>query len=239
MDNPILQVHDLSFAFHDLPVIQEANFTINEGEMIALFGPNGGGKTTLLHLLMGLYTPTKGQVLLFDRACQKARDTMGFVPQHFNYDREFPISMLEVVLGGVSLPWHGRVSPKDKKKAQEILESLGLKKLVHRPFAEASGGQQQRALFARALINDPKILFLDEPTSSIDADAKKVIYELIASLKGKMTIILVSHDLQNVINLADRLFCVQTTVLSMEKQAICSHIPLGLYHEKNSQPKKL
>lgn len=232
MDKPIIQVENLSFAFSDYPVIKEANFTLNQGEMITFFGPNGGGKTSLLHLLMGFYNPTKGKISIFGKSCQEARDKMGFVPQHFSYDKEFPISILEVVLGGFTLPWHGKASYKEKKQAHEILEKLGLEKLIHRSFSEASGGQQQRVLLARALVNNPEILFLDEPTSSIDVEAKKVIYNLITSLKGKITIILVSHDLQNVLNLADRLFCVQTTVLPMAKEEICSHIPLGLYHEK-------
>lgn len=232
MDKPIIiQARNLFFAFDDSLAIKDATFTINEGEMVVFFGPNGGGKTTLLHLLMGFYMPSKGHLSLWGKSCQKARDKMGFVPQHFNYDKDFPISILDVVLGGVTLPWHGHASYQDKKKAQALLERLGLGSLAHRPFSESSGGQQQRVLLARALIGDPAILFLDEPTSSIDSDAKKVIHELIASLKGKITIILVSHDLQNVLTMADRLFCVQTGVLPMAKEAICTHIPLGLYHE--------
>ena len=228
----IVEVENLFFGFDEEIIIQDANFTLNKGELITFFGPNGGGKTTLLHLLMGFYTPTRGKVSLFGNHAKEMREKIGFVPQYFAYDKEFPISTLEVVLGGLTLPWHGRASYEDKKKAHAILERLGLKKMIHRPYAEASGGQQQRVLLARALVSEPEILFLDEPTSSIDADAKKVIYDLIASLKGKMTIILISHDLQSVLDMADRFYCVQKKVTPMAKEEICSHIPLGLYHEQ-------
>jgi len=226
----MITTNTLCFAYDSLNVIENASISIDEGEFIAIFGPNGGGKSTLLNLLMGFLSPTSGKIQIFNKPPKKARQWMSYVPQHFDYDAAFPITAIEVVLGGSPISWYGSVARSEKVKAHELLDTVGLKKFVHHPFSELSGGQQQRALIARALINEPKILFLDEPTSSIDPEAGQKIYELLFSLKGKMTIIMVTHLLQSAISYADRLFCVQKSVSEKSKNEVCKHFAMGLYH---------
>jgi len=232
MNETIIDVHQLDFTYEKNLILEEVSFSIARGEFIGIFGPNGGGKTTLLKLLMGFLQPTKGTIHLFGKSPKQVRKKLSYVPQISRYDRQFPVSVLELVLMGLlsNAPWWGGVLSSHKKKALNALQKVGLLELKDRAFGTLSGGQAQRALIARALVNDPELLLLDEPTASVDPDAQKEIHQLLSQLKGNMTILMVTHDLQPILNKAEKLFCVQRKVTTYLPQELCQHFALGLYH---------
>ena len=227
-----IDVQHLYFDYGPTEVLKDASFEISKGEFLGVIGPNGGGKTTLLRLLMGFLSPTKGTVLIDGADPQVKRDKIAYVPQNLRFDKQFPISVNELVLSGrlSTLPWHGRYSKQQREIAQHALELVKIEDLGSRPFGELSGGQMQRALIARALASEPEILFLDEPTASVDARTEEEIYLLLKSLTPTITIVMVTHDLKAAIELVDRVLCVQRTVVSLEPQQVCEHFALGLYH---------
>ena len=205
---------------------------IHKGEFVGLFGPNGGGKTTLLQLIMGFLTPTRGSIRLFDHSPKKMRTHIGYVPQHVRFDRAFPISVLEVVLLGClsKLSWWGRFLPESKERARYALEKVALSHKASFPFGTLSGGEAQRVLIARAIVDQPQLLLLDEPTSSVDPHAEQTIYQLLLELNKTMTILMVSHDLQTILNKVQRFICVHRRVTTFETRQVCEHFALGLYH---------
>jgi zinc transport system ATP-binding protein len=187
-------------------------------------GPNGGGKTTLLKLLMGFLAPTKGKI------CVQGK--IGYVPQIQKTDRDFPITLNELVLLGAlsKTNFWGAYPLEIKEKASHIMDQLGLTPHKHKVFGALSGGLAQRALLARALLSDPDLLLLDEPTANIDAMSTQVIFEMLENLKGDKTILLVTHDLKTIIERVSRVLCVQGTVSSFLPKDVCKHFALGLYH---------
>jgi len=232
MPEALIEICNLNFSYDKVLVLENVNVKIFRGEFIGIFGPNGGGKTTLLKLLMGFLNPDAGKVLLFGRPPKTERKNIGYVPQVARFDKQFPISVLELVLMGClsQLRWWGGYPAKTIEKAKEALEKVGLLDITDQPFGTLSGGQAQRALIARALVSHPSLLLLDEPTASVDPQAEKEIYQLLDQLKEKMTIIMVTHDLQTIVNKAERLLCVHRHVTSYQPKEICEHFALGLYH---------
>lgn len=213
-----------------LPVIENADISIEAGELIALFGPNGGGKTTLLKLLMGFVQPQKGSIEIFGERPSEARLSIGYVPQFASFDKQFPISALEVVMmGALSMP--RRVA---KERALQSLTQVKLGHLMNQPFGTLSGGQAQRVLIARALTTEPHLLLLDEPTASIDMETEREIYTLLLDLRKKMTILMVTHDLHSVLERADRFISVQRSVHVFSSEEVCHHFVHGLYHPQRS-----
>lgn len=228
----VLSIDALSFAYRDVLVLKDISFGVEKGEFVGIIGPNGGGKTTLLKLILGFLQPDGGSIAVFGKPPVKARHQIAYVPQGLHFDREFPISVLELVLQGrlSHLSWTGMFSEKDRHAAFNALESVGLGRLAKRPLASLSGGQIQRALIARALATKPKLLILDEPTASVDAQSEREIYSILRSCAGSMTILMVTHNLQAAIDLFDRVVCVQQTATLLEKSEVCKHFALGLYH---------
>lgn len=228
----LIKGQNLYFSYGDDPIFSNISFEIEEGEFIGIIGPNGGGKSTLLRLILGFLTPAKGSLTVFHKSPGKALHQMAYVPQNMRFDKHFPLSTLELVLQGrlFHLPWHGIWKKHDIKKAHLALEEVNLAHLKDRPFGTLSGGEQQRALIARALVSDPKILILDEPTANVDQTAEKTILNLLSSLQRKMTILLVTHDLQTAIDQVSRVLCVQREIVSYSPKEICEHYALGLYH---------
>jgi len=228
----IIEVKDLSFKYEETPILEEISLSINAGEFVGIFGPNGGGKTTLLKLLMGFLKPKQGTVKLWGMPPKTAREKIGYVPQATSFDRQFPISTLEVVLMGSlsEISMWGFFKSKSKQKAREALHLMGLLEKEHQAFGTLSGGQAQRVLIARALVSDPEILLLDEPTASIDVEAEESIYQLLDELKGSMTILMVTHDLQGAVRRVGRLLCVQRKISSFSPGQVCDHFSMGLYH---------
>lgn len=227
MKKPLLKIEKLHFTYDNTPTLTDVNLEVFPSEFIGIFGPNGGGKTTLLKLILGLLTPSSGSVRFAEKGFH-----MGYVPQIARFDRAFPISALEVVMMGCLKrlsPW-GAYPKETKAKALSALERVGLAHKAHLSFGKLSGGEAQRVLIARAIVDDPQILLLDEPTASVDAHAERNIYQLLMHLNQNMTILMVTHDLQTIIDKAGRLFCVQRKVTSMHAKEVCEHFALGLYH---------
>ncbi len=228
-----IQVENLFFSYNETPIIDNASFVVNKGEFIGVIGPNGGGKTTLIRLLLGLLTPQKGKILINGQPPKTGLGSMAYVPQTLRFDRLFPISVVDMVLMGLlsKLPWYGRYSQEDKKKALESLSLMQLEHKANSPVGSLSTGQLQRALIARALVCDPQILLLDEPTASVDQSSEEMIYQILNSLKGSKTILMVTHDLDAIISQFERVICVQTQVSTLAREAVCEHFAVGLYHK--------
>ncbi len=228
----ILSLNHVTFSYDNNPILTDVNFDVYEGEFLGIIGPNGGGKTTLLKLILGFLKPLSGDVSIFGSPPLSCQQPVAYVPQSLRFDKQFPISVLELVLGGrlSCLPWWGRFREEDKKAARSALEKVGLEELQNLPFASLSGGQAQRALIARALVSNPKLLILDEPTASVDAQAEADIFQLLKDLKNEMTLLCVTHDLKTIIDHVDRVLCVQKQVVLLNPQDVCEHFALGLYH---------
>ena len=229
---PIIQMEQVNFAYAQTPVLTNVNLSINPHEFIGIIGPNGGGKTTLLKLLMGFLRPTSGNLEVFGTTPQLSRHQVAYVPQTQRYDRDFPISVLELVLSGrlSRLPWYGKFSHADKEAAQQALEQVRLTSLKNAAFGTLSGGQAQRALIARALASHPKLLLLDEPTANVDSQAEADIYEILHRLQGKMTVLMVTHDLSTALEQVQRVILVQNNVILLKPEEVCQHFAMGLYH---------
>ncbi len=197
----VIEVEHLWAGYDHEPVLEDINLTVREGDFVGLIGPNGGGKTTLIKVLLGLLPPTRGTVRIMGMSVKEGRRYIGYVPQLVQFDREFPISVWDVALMGRlgRRRLLQRYTAEDDAVVAEALRSVGMLDMRDRPIGELSGGQQQRVYIARALATEPKILLLDEPTSSIDPKISTSIYELLRELNEHITILIISHDM-NVIS---------------------------------------
>lgn len=229
---PIIRFEDLCFSYQNSSVLDEVTFSVNPGEFIGIFGPNGGGKTTLLKLIMGFLKPSFGKIEIIGKLAQLARNQIAYVPQNLRFDRQFPISVFELVLSGrlSHLPWYGKFRQEDIQIAEQMIEKLNLKNVKSQSFGTLSGGQAQRALIARALVSEPEILLLDEPTAGVDSQAEEEIYKILSELKGKITILMVTHHLHTAINQVERVLLVRKNVISLKPEEVCEHFAIGLYH---------
>ncbi|NGX30370.1 MAG: High-affinity zinc uptake system ATP-binding protein ZnuC [Candidatus Anoxychlamydiales bacterium] len=227
----IIKIQKLNFCYKVKPILLDVNLNVEVGDFIGIIGPNGGGKTTLLKLIMGMLRPHTGKIKIFNKNPKEMRDKIGYVPQKYNLDKYFPITNLELVLlGFLTKSRFGFFTKKQKEKAKDLLEKVGLKEFIDKPFGKLSGGQAQRALIARALISDPEILILDEPTASIDPESEKAIFDILIKSNEKRTILMVSHDLNTIIKEVNKVLTVQKTVSVMTPEMVCKHFALGLYH---------
>ncbi|MBI3236192.1 MAG: ABC transporter ATP-binding protein [Chlamydiales bacterium] len=237
---PAVCVENLTFSYDLAPVLDCASFCIRQGEFVGIFGPNGGGKTTLLKILMGLLTPQTGSIHILGRSPKEARSSIGYVPQALQFDKNFPITVLDVVLMGClsQLKWWGGYPKTAKQAALKALKEVDLEGYAEKLFGTLSGGQAQRALIARAIVARPQILLLDEPTANVDLKAQQEIHKLLAKLNETITILMVTHDLQSIIDKTKRLLCVRRRATMMEAKEVCEHFALGLYHTPLSPSKE-
>ena len=205
----MININDVCFWYEETEVLHNINLKLPEGCFAVIVGPNGGGKTTLLRLILGLLQPSLGSISVMGMPPEKARTQLAYVPQSFQYDQLFPVSVQEIVLmGRIASHWLGGYSRKDKDVAMQALEEVGLASLGRRTFAELSGGERQRVLVAQALVSQPKMLLLDEPGANLDPDNRLHLYELLTKLNDRMTILMVSHNLNVVASHATHVICV-------------------------------
>ena len=197
MNQSIVEIRDVCFSYNGQEVLQDVNFDVAEGDFIAMIGPNGGGKTTLLRLMLGLLKPAHGSVRVLGMPAKKASHHIGYVPQEVHGNRSFPITALEVVLMGKLSPGKrfSRKSRQDREEAMEALARMDMAGFGGRRIDELSGGQRQRVYIARALVTRPKLLLLDEPTASIDTRGQSEFFKLLKDINKDVTILVVSHDL--------------------------------------------
>jgi len=221
----------VNFAYGVAPVLENVSFTIAEREFAAIIGPNGGGKTTMLKLILGLIEPQTGFVRVFGRTPVVARRRIGFMPQHPGLDTQFPVTVMDVVLlarlgGGHRI---GRYSGADRAAAAQALEDLGLAAMGNRSYSKLSSGQRQRVLIARALASDPEILLLDEPTANLDPFVQDDLYELLHRLNEKLTVLVVSHDVGFVSKYVEKVVCVNRRVVLHPASAVKGELVSMLY----------
>lgn len=210
MTQPAIQCRNLSFRYNGHRVLEAVTFDVAPGDFVAVLGPNGGGKTTLLKLILGLLTPTRGSLLVLGRSPAKASHLIGYVPQMVNANPGFPISVLDVVMmGGLTpgaRPHHA--TRRQRREALEALERMSIHHLAGRHMGDLSGGQCRRVHIARALMPRPRILLLDEPTAGIDPGGQNQLYGLLQELNADTTIMMVSHDLMAISGHVKSVACV-------------------------------
>jgi zinc transport system ATP-binding protein len=215
----IIEVKDLSFSYHQQVVLERIGLNIHQGDYLGIIGPNGGGKTTLLKIMVGLLQPNEGSVLLFGTPISDFHDwsRIGYVPQKIlNFDPQFPVTISEVVsmgLFGKKGLFHW-LNTKDMKEVQNTLERVGLWNYRNHRIGDLSGGQQQRAFIARALVGKPDILFLDEPTAGVDIKAQEEFYRLLKKINQELniTLVLVSHEIDIVARETTEVACINRSL---------------------------
>jgi zinc transport system ATP-binding protein len=209
-----IRIRDLSFAYEQIQVLCNVHLDIWPADSICIVGPNGGGKTTLIKLILGLLSPDQGTIRIFGLKPEEARLRIGYVPQYANYDPHFPISVRDVVLmGRLGGSLRGKYSSTDRELAFAALEKTGLADLAGRSFASISGGQRQRTLIARALASGGEILILDEPTANIDHESEVRFFDLLQELNQHMTILMVTHEVGFAARFFKRIACVNRQVI--------------------------
>ncbi len=231
---PVIEVRNVSFSYQATPVLEDVNLTIYDRESVCIVGPNGGGKTTLLRLLLGQLQPTQGEILVFGLPPEQARLRIGYMPQRSQYDPLFPVTVLDVVLmGRLGQPgvfgWLGWYGASDRRAAREALEQVHMADLAGRPFVALSGGQRQRVLIARALCCEPELLLLDEPTANVDSLVEARLFDELRQLGQRMTIVLVSHDLGFVTNLVQRVICVNRRAVAHPASQLTAEVIRDMY----------
>jgi len=206
MDKSIIEIKNLSFSYRKDLILNDINLTVNEKDFLAIIGPNGGGKSTLLKLILGINKPNIGEILIFNKKIDSTIPVFGYVPQNTNINIDFPIKVIEVVLMGhkQSKKSFFGYNKDEIKCAMNSLKRVNMEKFADSKIGSLSGGQRQRVMIARALCSNTKVLILDEPTSSIDMEGQKQIYELLKELNRFITIIVVSHDISVILNYATR-----------------------------------
>jgi zinc transport system ATP-binding protein len=205
----LVRLEDIWVNYDNVPILEGVNLSIKQDDFLGVIGPNGGGKTTMLKVILGLVKPSSGKVTVLGGTPQRNRKFIGYVAQYSLFDHDFPINVLEVVLmgryGKVGLI--KRFSDDDKKVALKALKTVEMLNYKDKQIGRLSGGEQQRVLIARALVAEPKMLLLDEPTTGVDMPMQTEFYELLARLKHSMSIVLVSHDISAVSVHVDKIAC--------------------------------
>ena len=225
-----ISIRELSFAYDTQAVLTDVNLEIDPFDSICVVGPNGGGKSTLIKLIVGLLSPDSGSVRVFGKKPEESRLRIGYVPQYAQYDPQFPISVFEVVcMGRLGGSFTGKYSREDKEQAMESLSVVGLTDIAGRPFSSISGGQRQRALIARALACGGDILILDEPTASIDHESEVKFFDILTRLNQTMTILMVTHEVGFASTFFKRIACVNRQVVIHPTSALTGDLIRDMY----------
>ena len=231
-----ISLNNVSFSYEKTKILEDVSFDVEDKDFFAIVGPNGGGKTTILKLILGLIHPDQGEVLISGKKITHAgTGKIGYVPQFSHHDMKFPISVADVVFQGLmsSRSFFPFPSGKDRKIVDEALEKVGLTDRSYMRFGELSGGLKQRTLIARAIVSQPEILLLDEPVASVDSSIERDIYEMLRELNEKMTILMVSHDLGFVSHFVNKVGCVNRTMVCHKTTEVTSETIDSLYNRKS------
>jgi len=210
MSKYALEVESLNFSYSSLPILEDITFKLEHRDFCAVLGPNGGGKTTLAKLICGIIKPQSGTIKINGKDYRHSNSVIGYIPQNIMGFEGFPASCLDIVMSGNvnKSKWGFLYSSDLKNKALEKMELLKIQDLADKKFSDLSGGQKQRVLISRALLSEPNILILDEPTSSIDMENRKKLYQILLELNKDITIILISHDISIVLQYVKSVCCV-------------------------------
>lgn len=228
-----VELEHCDFSFGGPPVLQNVNLSIAEGEFFGLVGPNAGGKSTLLKLVLGLLEPQRGSIRVLGTTPVKARRRIGYCAQHIAFARDFPVTVEQVVLMGRlgRTRSFGGYRAEDRERAAAALAACEVGHLGRRRLAELSGGELQRVLIARALACDPEMLILDESTANVDHHAGVEIFELLRALAEAMTIIVVSHDIAFISSYVSRVGCLNRTLECHATAAVTSEVLERMYEQ--------
>jgi zinc transport system ATP-binding protein len=228
----LVEIRGLAFAFNGETVLQDVNLDIPQGSFMAIIGPNGGGKTTLLKLMLGILKPDQGTIRIFGTLPNDAASRIGYVPQDVHVNRGFPISVQDVVrMGGIKGGGGWRsFSEKDKALVQESLERVDMWNFRNRRMDDLSGGQRQRVYLARSLVSEPELLFLDEPMSSVDTRGQTEFYDFLLELNRTVTIVVVSHDAMILSSHARSVACVNQQLFYHDRPEITKDMLEMAYH---------
>jgi zinc transport system ATP-binding protein len=227
-----VDIADLSFDYRSQPILKDINLTVAEGEFLGLIGPNGCGKSTLLKIMIGLLQPQSGTVRVLGTTPQKIGAAIGYLPQITPLRQNLPVSAEEIVLMGRL----GRTSfgfgynQHDREMATQAMVQAQVLHLCKRRVTDLSGGEFQRVLLARALAGEPRLLVLDEPTSSVDPRTESEIFELLKAINEKITVIVVSHDLSLITRYAQRIACLNQTLTVHATEALTDDVLRRVYN---------
>jgi zinc transport system ATP-binding protein len=239
--SPAIDIHALNFSYGSVPTLSGVDLEVAEGEFLGIVGPNAGGKSTLLKLVLGLLKPQSGLIEVLGQVPRAASRLLGYVPQYPSFPRDFPISVEQVVqLGRLGMgqrvgKWQmlrpGRASSGDREAVRKALAEVEAGNIAKRQIGSLSGGQLQRVLLARALVGEPRILILDEPTANIDQRMEGEIFDLLKVLNARMTILVVSHDVAFISRYVSRVACINRTLVCHNTDAVDGNVIQELYGE--------
>ena len=233
MNGPVIELEKVSCVLSGRPVLDSVDLKVREGDLYAVIGPNGGGKTTLLRVILGLLPASSGTVRVFGSDPVQARSRIGYVPQYRTFEFHYPVTVEEMVLSGrlghIRSPLR-RFSKEDRSAAQKALERTGILHLSHRPIADLSGGERQRAIIARALVGDPELLILDEPMVYVDLPTEVQLFDMLHDLLPGMTILLVTHDIGAISTHVTRVACLNGKIFTHDTSEISEEMLTAAYH---------
>lgn len=210
----LVEIDGLTAAYGNKVVLRDVSLKVWKDDFLGIIGPNGGGKTTLLKVILGLLRPAAGTVRFFQDGEQVSALKIGYLPQMSNIDRKFPISVWEVVASGLASekPRFGPYTEEQKTRINEVLHQMGLEDLRERPIGELSGGQLQRVLLGRSVVSRPQLLILDEPNSYVDKRFESLFYQLLEEINKESAVIIVSHDVGTVLKMVKNIACMNETL---------------------------
>jgi zinc transport system ATP-binding protein len=229
----VVRVEGATFSYGAAPVLERVDLAVTEGEFLGVVGPNAGGKSTLLKLILGLLEPQEGRIRVLGRRPRESRGSLGYVPQYPGFSREFPVSVEQTVLmGRLGIgSRYGVYRRADREAMRRALQEVEAGDLARRQIGTLSGGQLQRVLLARALVSEPRILILDEPTANIDQRLEGDVFDLLKELNRRMTILVVSHDVAFISSYVGRVACINRTLVCHHTDAIDGQVIQELYGE--------
>ncbi|MDD1706288.1 MAG: ABC transporter ATP-binding protein [Methanoregulaceae archaeon] len=233
MNGPVIELDKVSCILGGRLVLDEVDLKVRERDLYAVIGPNGGGKTTLLRVILGLLPVSSGTVKVFGKDPRQGRSRVGYVPQYRTFDFHYPVTVEEMVLSGrlghLPGPFR-RFSPDDHEATRNALERTGILHLSRRPVCDLSGGEQQRAIIARALVGDPALLILDEPMVYVDIPTEVQLFDMLEGLLGSMTILLVTHDIGAISTHVTRVACLNGKIFTHDTGEISEEMLTAAYH---------
>lgn len=214
MTKRIIKIENLSAGYNNKTVLENINLSIEEKDFLGIIGPNGGGKTTLIKVILGLLKPKSGKIYFYNNGTNVNSLEIGYLPQYNNIDKKFPISVYDVILSGLNKKksLFARFKQEHHEKVKETIYKMGLEGLENRAIGQLSGGQIQRALLGRAIVSNPKVIILDEPNTYIDKRFEAKLYSLLEEINKERAIILVSHDIGSVLQNVKSIACVNGTL---------------------------
>lgn len=214
MNNSIIKIENLSAGYDRKTVLHDINLEISEKDFLGIIGPNGGGKTTLMKVILGLLKPSEGKITFYDNGMPVEQLEIGYLPQYNSIDKKFPISIYEVILSGLNRQksLFSRFTKEHHERVKETISMMGLEGMENKPIGQLSGGQMQRALLGRAIVSNPKAIILDEPNTYIDKRFEARLYSLLEEINKQRAVILVSHDIGSVLQTVKSIACVNGTL---------------------------